>query len=79
MNYLVRFWVVVLSLITGISALGFLTMSFIFPEATLFSAAGPEGRLLVTLIGVVAIGIVVWSSSNFGDVVTENPPGRERS
>lgn len=79
MNYWVRVWVVVLSLITGISALGFLTMSFIFPWATLFSAAGSEGRLLVTLVGVVALEVIVWSSATFGDVVTENPPGQERT
>ena len=78
MNYYVRFWVVVLSLITGISALGFLTMSFVFPDASLFSKAGSEGRLLVTLIGAVAIGVVIWSSATFGDVVTENPAERKR-
>ena len=76
MNYWVRFWVVVLSLITGIAALGFLTLSFVFPDATLFAAAGSDGRLLVAIVGIVALGVVVWSSTTFGDVVSENPPGR---
>lgn len=74
MNYFVRFWVVVLSLLTGIAALGFLSLSFVFPRAALFAAAGTEGRLVVALVGVVALGVVIWSSTTFGDVVSENPP-----
>jgi hypothetical protein len=78
MNYWVRFWIVILSLITSIAALAFLSLSFVFPDAALFDAAGSAGRLLVTLVGAIALGIVIWSSATFGDVVSENPPGRER-
>lgn len=78
MNHWVRFWVVILSLITGIAALGFLVLSFVFPDATLFAAAGSEGRLLVALVGIVALGVVIWSSATFGGEVSENPPGREQ-
>ncbi len=80
MNYWVRFWVIVLSLITGIGALGFLVLSFVFPEASLFRAASSQERLLVAIVGVVAVGVVVWSSVTFGDGVTENqPPEHERT
>jgi hypothetical protein len=77
MHHLARFWLVVLSLITGISALGFLTLSFLFPETPMF-AVGSVERLLVVLVGAVSIGVVVWSSTTFGDVVAENPDQQRR-
>ena len=77
MHYLARFWLVVLSLITGISALGFLTLSFLFPETPTFDVGTVE-RLLVVLIGAVSLGVVVWSSTTFGDVVAENPEQTRR-
>jgi uncharacterized membrane protein len=67
MHALVRFWVVVLSLLTGVAALGYLSLSFIFPDVPLF-AVGSGTRLLVVLVGVV-----VWSSTTHGDVVQERP------
>jgi uncharacterized membrane protein len=72
MHALVRFWVVVLSLLTGVAALGYLSLSFIFPDVPLF-AVGSGTRLLVVLVGAVAIGVVVWSSTTHGDVVQERP------
>jgi len=72
MHALVRFWVVVLSLLTGVAALGYLSLSFIFPDVPLL-AVGPGTRLLVVLVGAVAIGVVVWSSAAHGDVVQERP------
>jgi hypothetical protein len=72
MHDLVRFWVVVLSLLTGISALGYLSLSFIFPDVPAF-AVGSTTRLLVVLVAAVSIGVVVWSSTTYGDVVSENP------
>jgi hypothetical protein len=72
MHYLVRFWLVVIALVTGISALGFLTLSFIFSEMPLFDVSSAE-RLLVVLVGVVSLGVVVWSSTTFGDVASESP------
>lgn len=75
MHYLVRFWLVVASLVTGLSALGYLSLSFLFPEMSLF-AVGPSQRLLVVLVGAVSIGVVVWSSTTVGDAPTNNPPRR---
>ncbi len=72
MHALVRFWVVVLSLLTGVGALGYLSLSFIFPDVPLF-AVGAGTRLLVVLVGAIAIGVVVWSSTAHGDVVQERP------
>ena len=72
MHDLVRFWVVVLSLLTGISALGYLSLSFLFPDVPAF-AVGSATRLLVVLVAAVSIGVVVWSSTTHGDVVSEQP------
>jgi hypothetical protein len=72
MHDLIRFWVVVLSLLTGISALGYLSLSFVFPDAPAF-AVDSSTRLLMVFIAATSIGVVVWSSSTHGDVVSENP------
>ncbi len=72
MNYWVRFWVVVLSLIVAISALGFLSLSFVFPDADPFGV-GRVGRLAVALVGATAIGVVVWGASTSGEIITDNP------
>lgn len=76
MNYWVRFWVVVLALMAAVATVLFLTMSFVFPDAAMFGADTGE-RLVLVVVCAAALGIVVWSSTTFGDVVTENPPGRE--
>ena len=75
MHDLVRFWVVVLSLLTGISALGYLSLSFIFPDVSAFAVSSTV-RLVVVLIAAVSIGVVVWSSTTHGDVVSEQPGNR---
>ncbi len=77
MHYLARFWLVVVALITGTAAVGFLTMSFIFPETPPFTVGSTE-RLLVVLVGAISLGVVIWSSTTFGDVVTENPKQQRR-
>ncbi len=71
MNYWVRFWVVLGSLLTGISAFGFLVMSFVFPDAALFSVSVAE-RLGVTFLAAASLGVVIWSSVTSGDVVGPN-------
>ena len=76
MNGLVRFWIVVGSLLTSVAALGFLALSFVFPETPLF-AVGSGTRLLVVLVGAVALGVIVWSSTVQTDLMTERP--RERT
>lgn len=60
MHYLVRFWVVVGSLLVGVAALGFLVMSFVFPDAALFDVSAAE-RLAVTLVAATAFSVIVWS------------------
>jgi protein-S-isoprenylcysteine O-methyltransferase Ste14 len=72
MHDLVRFWVVVLSLLTGISALGYLSLLFVFPDVPAF-AVGSAMRLVVVLVAVVSMGVVVWSSTTHGDIVSEQP------
>ena len=68
MNYWVQFWVVVLSLLVGVSALGFLVMSFLFPNAALFDV-GTATRLGVTLVVMAAFSVIVWSSLSGDGVV----------
>lgn len=68
MNYWVRFWVVVGSLLVGLSALGFLVMSFVFPDARLFDVGAPE-RLAVALLAVVSLSVIVWSGFTDDGVV----------
>ena len=72
MHDLVRFWVVVLSLLTGIAALGYLSLSFIFPDVPAFAVSSGI-RLVVVLVAAVSIGVVVWSATTYGDVVSEQP------
>ena len=72
MHYLARFWVLVLALVTGLSALGYLTLSFVFPDLGPF-AVGPTERLLVVLVGAVSIGVVVWTSTTSVGLVSEEP------
>lgn len=68
MNYWVRFWVVIVSLMVGLSALGFLVMSFVFPDASLFDVSSAE-RLGVTMVAVASFGVVVWSGLSNDGVV----------
>jgi protein-S-isoprenylcysteine O-methyltransferase Ste14 len=75
MHSLARFWVVVLSLLVGLVAFGFLMGSFLFPEIALFTVDSTT-RLLVVLVGAAAIGVVVWSSTAAGTVTGDQPPER---
>lgn len=75
MNYWVRFWMIVLSVIVSFSALGFLTLSFVYPDVGVFEI-GRVRRLAVALVGVAAIGVVVWTATTFGDVPSDGPGGR---
>jgi len=77
MHFWVRFWVVTLSLVVGIGALLFLSLSFVFPDVPTFQV-GPAGRLAAVLVGVGAMGIVALSAATAGEIVTENPGQRGR-
>jgi hypothetical protein len=70
MHALVRFWVVVLSLLTGVASLGYLSLSFLFPEVPVF-AVDSATRLVVVLVAATAIGVVVWSSLAEEDIVLD--------
>lgn len=71
MNYWVWFWIFTLSLIVAISALGFLTLAFVFPDVELLRL-GRAGRLAVAVVGVAAIGVVVLTATTFGGETSEN-------
>lgn len=73
MNYWAYFWVVVLSLLTATAALGFLSLSFLFPGAEMFDVGTVE-RLAIALVGTSALGVVVLFSATFEVDVTD--PGR---
>lgn len=75
MNYWVRFWVIILSVMVSLSALGFLTLSFVFPGVDPFMV-GRSGRLAVAVVGVAAMGVVVWTVTTFGGDVPDTP-GRQ--
>ena len=70
MHTLVRFWVVVLSLLTGVASLGYLSLSFLFPEAPVF-AVDSATRLFVVLLAATAIGVVVWGTLSEEKIVLD--------
>lgn len=76
MNYWVRFWVVVLSGLVGLSALGFLVMSFVFTDASIFNV-GSTGRLAVAVVAVAALAVVVLAGvANDGGRGQSKPQSR---
>lgn len=76
MNYWVRFWLFMLSLIVALSTLAFLTLSFVFPGLEPLHV-GQAGRLTITVVGVAAVGIVVWIGATFGAGTAEGPDRRD--
>jgi hypothetical protein len=60
MNPFVRFWLLSLSLLVGVTALGYLFASFLFPGSG-FVADNPTVRLAVTMVGVSAFSVFAWS------------------
>ena len=72
MHDLLRFWVIVLSLLTGVSALGYLSLSFLFPDVPAF-AVGSATRLIIVLVGAVSTGLFIWGVTSRGDVASEQP------
>lgn len=60
MKTVLRFWISVLALVVSVSAVGYLFVSFLFPEST----PGMETtaiRLLVTFVALIATSVLVWS------------------
>lgn len=61
MKTLVRFWVMVLSVVVGLSTFGYLFFGFLFPAEEIFTT-GPEIRLVVTLVGAMSAGVFIWAT-----------------
>lgn len=61
MNAVVRFWIGVLSLVVSVAAVGYLFLSFLFPETVLIFEA-LEVRIVVTFIALLSTGTLVWST-----------------
>lgn len=60
MNPLVRFWLVVLSVVSGLAACGYLFLGFLFPTQEALATAS-EFRLVVALVGAGAAGMFIWA------------------
>jgi hypothetical protein len=60
-----QFWLFVIPLLVGFSAVGLLAMSFFFPGD--LYAVGTTGYLVTAVVAVASLGIVLWQS-----VVSEN-------
>lgn len=60
MNTLVRFWLVVGSLLVGLAGFGYLFFSFVYPDAAMVTT-GPEARLGVIFVALVASSVFVWT------------------
>lgn len=61
MRFVVRFWISILSLVVSVAAVGYLFLSFLFPETVLvFETAGI--RIVMTLVALGATGTFVWST-----------------
>jgi hypothetical protein len=61
MQAVVRFWVSVLSLLVSVAAVGYLFISFLFPETALvFDTNGV--RLGVMFVALVGTGTLVWAA-----------------
>lgn len=61
MNAVVRFWISVLSLVVSVAAVGYLFVSFLFPETALVFQTRTV-RLGVMFVALLATGTLVWSA-----------------
>lgn len=61
MNAVVRFWIAVLSLVVSVAAVGYLFLSFLFPETVLIFQT-LEIRIVATFIALLATGTLIWST-----------------
>ena len=74
MQYLVRFWLIVLSTVLGLGSFGYLFLGFLFPAQDAL-ATGSEFRLIVAVLGAGAAGILIWATyiSGSPDQPNRNP------
>jgi hypothetical protein len=73
MHRVLRFWLVLAAVAVGGGALGVLALAFVFPDVPRFRV-GTAGRLAVTLSGVTAFAVIVWSGVSEDGTV--GPSGR---
>lgn len=76
MSAVVRFWVAVISLVVSVAAVGYLFLSFLFPETVLVFEA-LEIRLGVMFLALIATGTLVWSTV-LADSAEATPAPHER-
>jgi|GEM_PF-5938251 len=74
MNYWVRFWAVVGSLVVGLGTFGFLLLSVLFPAAAPVDFGATE-RLGLTLLAGAALAVLVLSVIAGDGVVASDRPG----
>jgi hypothetical protein len=76
MRQVVRFWVIVLSLLASIACVGYLLLTFWFPDAVLV-ATRRDVRLGVTIVAVVSIGLFTWAAAVLSEPEVETTPDQE--
>ena len=72
MNAVLRFWVAVCSLVVSVAAVGYLFLSFLFPETVLVFQSTTV-RLGVTFVALFATGVLIWSTV-LADTAKQAPP-----
>lgn len=74
MNRLVRYWLLVGSLLLSVGSLLYLFLSFLFPSEEV-TATAPEVRVAVTGLALVGVSLFVWVALlDTDDGVTIPPP-----
>jgi hypothetical protein len=63
MNQALRFWLVLVPLILGVTATGYLSLTFLQPTVVV---SGRNMRLLVTLLALTGYGLFAGSTAVFG-------------
>jgi hypothetical protein len=61
MRAVARFWIGVLSLIVSVAAVGYLFVTFLYPETALVFRTRSV-RLAVMFVALLGIGALVWSA-----------------
>lgn len=73
MEAIARFWTAVLSLVVSVAAVGYLFLSFLFPERALIFET-TEIRIAVMFVALVATGTLVWSTVLMDNAEPATPP-----
>lgn len=74
MKAVLRFWIAVISLVVSVAAVGYLFLSFLFPETALVFRTTPV-RLGVTFVALLATGVLIWSTVLVDSAKQAPPPG----